>query len=63
MFMFNIYSFIKINNIMENEEKLMTGEESLRIITEMINKTKVNIRQSSFHLLFWGMADLCLQFL
>jgi hypothetical protein len=39
---------------MENEEKQMTGEESLRIITEMINKTKVNIRQSSFHLLFWG---------
>jgi hypothetical protein len=39
---------------MENGEKLMTGEESLKIITEMINRTKVNIRQSSFHLLFWG---------
>jgi hypothetical protein len=39
---------------MENDEKMMTGEESLRIITEMVNKTKVNIRQSSFHLLFWG---------
>jgi hypothetical protein len=39
---------------MENEEKLMTGEESLRIISEMINKTKVNIQQGSFHLLFWG---------
>jgi hypothetical protein len=39
---------------MENEEKMMTGEESLRIISEMINKTKVNIQQSSFHLLFWG---------
>lgn len=39
---------------MENEEKVMTGEESLKIITEMINKTKVNIRQGSFHLLFWG---------
>jgi hypothetical protein len=39
---------------MENEEKMMTGEESLRIITEMISKTKVNIRQGSFHLLFWG---------
>jgi hypothetical protein len=39
---------------MENEEKVMSGEESLRIITEMINKTKVNIRQGSFHLLFWG---------
>jgi hypothetical protein len=39
---------------MENNEKLMSGEESLRIITEMINKTKVNIRQGSFHLLFWG---------
>jgi len=39
---------------MENEEKMMTGEESLRIISEMINKTKVNIRLGSFHLLFWG---------
>jgi len=39
---------------MENEEKMMTGEESLRIITEMINKTKVNIFQGSFHLLLWG---------
>ena len=48
------YSHIKVNNIMENEEKLMTGEESLRIITDMISKTKVNISQGSFHLLFWG---------
>lgn len=39
---------------MENEEKFMTGEESLRIISAMINKTKVNIRQGSFYLLFWG---------
>jgi len=39
---------------MENDEKMMTGEESLRIITEMINKTKVDISQGSFHLLFWG---------
>jgi hypothetical protein len=39
---------------MENNEKMMTGEESLKIITEMINRTKVNIRQGSFHLLFWG---------
>jgi hypothetical protein len=39
---------------MENDEKMMTGEESLKIISEMINKTKVNIRQGSFHLLFWG---------
>jgi hypothetical protein len=39
---------------MENEEKLMTGEESLKVITAMINKTRVNVTQSSFHLLFWG---------
>jgi hypothetical protein len=39
---------------MENDEKMMTGEESLKIITEMINKTKFNIRQGSFYLLFWG---------
>jgi hypothetical protein len=43
---------------MENEEKMMTGEESLRIISEMINKTKVNIQQGSFHLLFWGWLTL-----
>jgi hypothetical protein len=39
---------------MENEEKLMTGEESFKVITAMINKTRVSITQSSFHLLFWG---------
>ncbi len=39
---------------METKEKVMTGEESLRIISEMINKTKVNIRQGIFHLLLWG---------
>jgi len=39
---------------MENNEKVLTGEESLKIITDMINKTKVNVRQSSFHLLLWG---------
>jgi len=39
---------------MENEEKLMTGEESLRVITDMINKTRVSIAQASFHLLLWG---------
>jgi hypothetical protein len=39
---------------MENSEKQMTGEESLRIITDMLNRTRVNIRQGSFHLLLWG---------
>ncbi|MGD0340598.1 MAG: hypothetical protein ABSA76_02670 [Bacteroidales bacterium] len=39
---------------MENEEKVMTGEESLKIISKMINKTKFDIRQGSFYLLFWG---------
>lgn len=39
---------------MENEGKIMTEEESLRIITEMISRTKLNIRNSSFHFLFWG---------
>jgi len=39
---------------MENEEKVMTGEESLKIITDMISRTKTNIRQGSFHLIFWG---------
>jgi hypothetical protein len=45
---------------METEEKMMTGEESIRIITEMLNKTRVNIRQGIFHLLLWGwMIIIC----
>ena len=39
---------------METDEKMMSGEESLRIITEMLNKARVNIRLGSFHLLLWG---------
>ena len=39
---------------MENEEKLMTGEEGFRVIAEMINKTRVSVTQASFHLLLWG---------
>lgn len=39
---------------METGEKEMSGEESLRIISDMINKTRVNIRDGIFHLLFWG---------
>ena len=39
---------------MENEEKLMTGEESLKVISAMINKTRTDLSQSIFHFLFWG---------
>jgi hypothetical protein len=43
---------------MENDEKMMTGEESLKIITEMINRTKVNIRREA--LTFFSGAGLIL---
>lgn len=36
------------------KEKQLSNEESLKIITSMITQAKVNIRQGSFHLLFWG---------
>ena len=39
---------------METSEKVMSGEESIRIISDMINKTRINIRDGIFHLLFWG---------
>ncbi len=39
---------------MKTQEQDLTGAESIRIITEMISKTKANIRHGSFHLLFWG---------
>ena len=39
---------------MENNEKFMSGQESIKIISDMINRTKMNLQQGSFHLLFWG---------
>jgi len=54
MFIFFSESNSKVSIIMEKEEKMMTGEESLRLITEMINRTKGDLRQASFHILFWG---------
>lgn len=39
---------------MEKNETTLTSKESLEIISEMINRTKMNIRHSAFHLLFWG---------
>lgn len=39
---------------MEKQTKQMTGEESLKIITEMIEKTRCKIKHGSFHLLLWG---------
>ncbi len=39
---------------MENDGKIMTTEESLRIITDMVNRTKFDIRSGIFYLLFWG---------
>lgn len=38
---------------MKSEEKL-TNEESLAIISKMINTAKGNIKGSSFHFLLWG---------
>ncbi|MFA0961269.1 hypothetical protein AB9P05_05660 [Roseivirga sp. BDSF3-8] len=32
----------------------MTGEESLQLISRMINTAKGNVKGSSFHLLLWG---------
>jgi hypothetical protein len=39
---------------MENDGKIMTTEESLSIITEMVNKTRFDLRRGIFYLLFWG---------
>ncbi len=52
--------YIYKSKTMENQQEPMSGEESLKIITEMINRTKANVRQGSFHLLLWGwMIFIC----
>ncbi len=39
---------------MENEEKALNPEESLRIIRETIDLAKSGLRENGFHFLLWG---------
>ncbi|HEV7232093.1 MAG TPA: hypothetical protein VGO45_12225 [Bacteroidia bacterium] len=39
---------------MEEREQEMSGEESLRLITEMVQTAKTGIRDNGFFYLFWG---------
>ncbi len=39
---------------MENEEKQLTQEESLRIIHEMISAAKNDVKADAFIFLLWG---------
>jgi len=39
---------------MKAEDEILTTEESLTIITEMINKAQGNVKENSIHFLLWG---------
>ena len=39
---------------MEDKRESISAEESLGIITNMIQQTRFNVNQGSFHLIFWG---------
>ena len=39
---------------MENDEKILNPEESLRVIRETIDLAKNTIRENGFHFLLWG---------
>ena len=52
--MFAIYLLIKTKNKMENQEKQMTGEESLALIQSMIDKAQNKIAEDGFEFLLWG---------
>lgn len=43
---------------METNEKVLKPEESLQIIEKMIQRTKVNLHDSSFYFLLWGWVVL-----
>jgi hypothetical protein len=47
---------------MENEEKVLNPQESLRIIRESIDLAKSSFRENGFHYLLWGwlVAGACL---
>jgi hypothetical protein len=47
-----IYNFK--HSIMENHEKEFTPEESLQLISQIIAKTRRNIKISSFYFILWG---------
>ncbi len=38
---------------METDKTIENGAQNLEIITKMIRRTKLNIQQGSFHLLYW----------
>ncbi len=40
------------------DDKKLTHEESLTLITQMINQSKQNMQQGSFYFLFWGIVVL-----
>jgi hypothetical protein len=39
---------------MENENRPLNAEQSLALISQMIQQTKVNVRESAFYFLVWG---------
>lgn len=53
---YNVNQFIPLSYIryMKNSTNEMTAEQSLGIITSMIQEAKGNIRQNSFYFLLWG---------
>jgi hypothetical protein len=42
------------NNVMEQQEKVLDPQESLRIIRETIDLAKNSFRENGFHFLLWG---------
>jgi hypothetical protein len=39
---------------MENVKQQFTATDSMALISEMIGQTRFNVKQGSFHFIFWG---------
>lgn len=46
--------FVSLNTSMENRNDSLNPQQSLDLITSMINQAKGNVKKSSFYFLLWG---------
>ncbi len=53
--------FAPLSTDMENKNESLNPQQSLDLITAMIEQAKGSVQKSSFHFLLWGLDDHCVQ--
>jgi Flp pilus assembly protein TadB len=54
VYFINYFTFVPLNTVMETKNDNLSAQESLNLISSMIQQAKGNMRKSSFYFLLWG---------